>query len=97
MMSIRLGVTVVAATFLLGSASSLRAGGSANAGPRTTIASPGDVAPTKYADLFRQAPIGHRQPRLSDIPGAVQATAADVELRRLDTEIDRKLIICRGC
>jgi hypothetical protein len=27
----------------------------------------------------------------------VQATPVDVELRRLDAEIDRKLIICRGC
>jgi hypothetical protein len=27
----------------------------------------------------------------------VQASSADVELRRLDVEIDRKLIICRGC
>jgi hypothetical protein len=27
----------------------------------------------------------------------VQALSADVELRRLDVEIDRKLIICRGC
>jgi hypothetical protein len=29
--------------------------------------------------------------------GPVQASSADVELRRLDVEIDRKLIICRGC
>jgi hypothetical protein len=27
----------------------------------------------------------------------VQATRIDAELRRLDDEIDRKLIICRGC
>jgi hypothetical protein len=87
MMSIRLGVTIVAATFLLGSASSLRAGGT----------SPGHVDPTRYADLFRQAPIGHRQPRPVDIPEAARATSGDAELRRLDTEIDRKLIICRGC
>jgi hypothetical protein len=98
MMSIRLGVTVlgvtvVAATFLLSSASSLRAGGSTG----TTAASPGDVEPTRFADLFRQAPIGHRQPRPADVPEAAQASPGDAELRRLDTEIDRKLIICRGC
>jgi hypothetical protein len=89
MMSIRLGVTVVAATFLLGSASSLRAGEGAST--RTT------VTPTRYADLFRQAPIGHRQPRPTDIPEAAQTSPGDAELLRLDTEIDRKLIICRGC
>jgi hypothetical protein len=27
----------------------------------------------------------------------VQASPVDTELRRLDEEIDRKLIICRGC
>jgi len=91
-MSIRLGVTVVAATFLFGSASSLRAGGAA-----TTIASPAEAAPTRYADLFRQAPIGHRQPRPVDIPEGTQATPGDEALRRIDAEVDRKLIICRGC
>jgi hypothetical protein len=96
-MSIRLGVTVVAATFLLGSASSLRAGGSTGAGTRTTIVSPGNVAPTRFADLFRQAPVGHRQPRPGDVPEPAQASPIDTELRRLDEEIDRKLVICRGC
>lgn len=96
-MSIRLGVTVVAATFLLGPASSLRAGESTSARTRTTIVSPGSRAPTEFADLFRQAPIGHRQPRLRDVSGPVQASPIDIELRRLDEEIDRKLIICRGC
>ena len=101
-MSIRLGetilgVTIVAATFLLDSASSLRAGENAVTGPRTTIAASGDVAPARYADLFRQAPIGHRQPRPADLPGTTQATRGDAELQRLDAEVDRKLIICRGC
>jgi hypothetical protein len=44
-----------------------------------------------------QAPIGHRQPRLSDTSGVTQSSPSDLELRRLDAEIDRKLIICRGC
>jgi hypothetical protein len=39
-----------------------------------------------------QAPVGHRQPRASDVPneGNVTRNGADVEL-------DRKLSICRGC
>jgi len=94
-MSIRLGVTTVAAALLFWPVSSLKAGGSA--GAPTRIASPGNPPPTKFADLFRQAPIGHRQPRPGDWSEPVQATPVDVELRRLDAEIDRKLIICRGC
>jgi hypothetical protein len=44
----------------------------------------------------RQAPIGHRQPRTGDIP-AVALSPFDLELRREDERIDKKIIICRGC
>lgn len=96
-MSNRLGVTTVAATLLLWPLSSLKAGESAGIGARATIVSPDNPAPTRFADLYRQAPIGHRQPRPSDLSTPVQATRVDAELRRLDDEIDRKLVICRGC
>jgi hypothetical protein len=96
-MSIRLGMIIVAATMLFGPVSSLRAGENAGAGAGTTIVPPGLPAPTRFADLFRQAPVGHRQPRRSDMSEPVQASPVDTELRRLDEEIDRKLIICRGC
>jgi len=92
-MSIRLGSSIVAAALLFWPFSSLRAG--ERAAPATVPA--GNSAPTRYADLFRQAPIGHRQPRPSDVSEPVQASSVDMELRRLDVEIDRKLIICRGC
>ncbi|MCP1777391.1 hypothetical protein ABIF68_004256 [Bradyrhizobium japonicum] len=95
MMSIRLGVTVVAATFLFGSVSSLRAAGGASA--PVTMSSPGSVDAMKFADLSRQAPIGHRQPRRSDVPGSTQSSPEDAELQRLDKGVDRRLIICRGC
>jgi hypothetical protein len=98
MMSIRLGSSIVAAALLFLPISSLRAGESAGAGARTTLVPPVNLAPTRYADLFRQsAPIGHRQPRPSDMAEPVPVTHVDTELRRLDVEIDRKLIICRGC
>jgi hypothetical protein len=97
MMTIRLGVTIVAATVLFGPVSSLEAGESVGAGARTTIVAPGHPAPTRFADLFRQAPVGHRQPRPGDMSEPVQASSVDTELRRLDEEIDRKLIICRSC
>jgi hypothetical protein len=93
MMSIRLGVTVVAATFLFGSVSSLKAGGSAPA----TVASPGSIPATRLADLVRQAPVGHRQPRRGDVLESAQMSPEDTRLRQLDDEIDRRLIICRGC
>jgi hypothetical protein len=95
MMPIRPGATIVAATLLFWPFSSLRAGESV--GATTAIVPIGSSAPTKFADLYRQAPIGHRQPRQSDMAAPVQATRVDTELQRLDVEIDRKLIICRGC
>lgn len=43
------------------------------------------------------APVGHRQPRLSEVPTNVQLSSAELEERRLERELDTKLIICRGC
>jgi hypothetical protein len=99
MMSKRLGVTVVAASLLLGSAPGVAGGPdmpSAVHGLASSVPRHNDD-PTKYADLFRQAPVGHRQPRPSDMSETAQLSPPELELRRLDEEIDRKLIICRGC
>jgi hypothetical protein len=45
--------------------------------------------------LAAGAPIGHRQPRLKDVPpehpGALETIGEE------DRAIDRKLVICRGC
>jgi hypothetical protein len=43
------------------------------------------------------APTGHRQPTQADVPQADSLSALEREQRRLDAELDRKLIICRGC
>jgi hypothetical protein len=43
------------------------------------------------------APIGHRQPTLADIPQDETLSTLEREQQRLDAELDRKLIICRGC
>ena len=91
-MSKRFGLTVVAASFLFGSAPAIAGGDSLAAGS----AGHDDVA-ANFASLFRQAPVGHRQPRPSNVPETTQLSPTDVELRRLDEEIDRKLTICRGC
>jgi hypothetical protein len=44
-----------------------------------------------------QAPIGHRQPRASDIPVTRERDPSDVWLNELNRETDRKLQICRNC
>lgn len=43
------------------------------------------------------APVGHRQPRVSDIPSNAQLSSREVEEERLDRELKAKLVICRGC
>ncbi|MCP3381964.1 hypothetical protein NLM31_16550 [Bradyrhizobium sp. CCGUVB4N] len=83
-MSKRLGLISVATSLLLGSA--------------PVVAGSADMTTHRFAlSLPGQAPVGHRQPRLSDVAGATQLSSSDLELRRLDAEIDRKLVICRGC
>ncbi|QQN62250.1 hypothetical protein JIR23_21960 [Bradyrhizobium diazoefficiens] len=42
------------------------------------------------------APVGHRQPRRDDVPSS-STSAWERQQQQLDHELDRKLIICRGC
>jgi len=49
------------------------------------------------ASLRGRTPVGHRQPRISDIPAMTQLSPLELELRREDEVIDKKLTICRGC
>ena len=42
------------------------------------------------------APVGHRQPRASDIPQG-DRSAAELLEERQQAELTRKLRICRGC
>ena len=44
-----------------------------------------------------QAPVGHRQPKLSDLPAESQNAATTTERSARDRELDGKLQICRGC
>jgi hypothetical protein len=43
------------------------------------------------------APTGHRQPTRADVPQDEILTAWEREQQVLDAELDRKLVICRGC
>jgi len=95
-MSMISGAGIVVASFILGSASIVHATeGDANGiksrpGINHTVDAAATVPPPG------QAPVGHRQPRISDIP-AITLSPLDVELRREDQLIDQKLIICRAC
>ncbi len=45
-----------------------------------------------------QAPIGHRQPRASDVPPAKEMTDPNDPLSKENALLDRKIkSICRGC
>jgi hypothetical protein len=43
------------------------------------------------------APIGHRQPARADVPQDNILSAWERQQQDLDVELDRKLVICRGC
>ena len=43
------------------------------------------------------APIGHRQPGRADVPQDDVLSAWERQQPYLDVELDRKLVICRGC
>ena len=59
--------------------------------PRHTFPPP--LSPdTEPARTLPQAPVGHRQPRVGDVP-----KEGDVTRNESDVELDRKLSICRGC
>lgn len=43
------------------------------------------------------APTGHRQPTRADVTQDETLSASEREQQQFDAELDRKLIICRGC
>jgi len=111
-MSIRLWATLAVATLVFGTspilaASNLRSGDIVSDTPVDGAAgnAPGVAAlPTLRNDadigirrLPWQAPVGHRQPKLVEVPRNTQLAPFEAEQRRLDAELDKKLAICRGC
>jgi hypothetical protein len=65
--------------------------------PATPQVSPPQVSPPMSQSSepprgIPQAPVGHRQPRASDVPNE-----GNVARSQVDEEIDSKLKICRGC
>jgi hypothetical protein len=43
------------------------------------------------------APVGHWQPQRADVPQSEAVSAWERQQQQFDQELDRKLIICRGC
>ena len=60
--------------------------------PRTTGSAVDEPALTPP-----QAPVGHRQPRLSDLPPESRDAPIGTPRSRRDRELDKILQICRGC
>ncbi len=47
---------------------------------------------------FREAPIGHRQPRVGDVPSEKNLSDPNNPANKEDAALDRKIkSICRGC
>jgi hypothetical protein len=47
---------------------------------------------------FPQAPVGHRQPRVGDVPSEKNLSNPNDPVNREDAVLDRKIkSICRGC
>jgi hypothetical protein len=57
--------------------------------------SAGPLSVAQDTIIIHEAPIGHRQPRVSDVPP--QGPSEIERLTPEDATIDRKLGICRGC
>lgn len=49
------------------------------------------------ARLPWSAPVGHRQPHRADVPQSETVSAWERQQQRFDQELDRRLVICRGC
>ena len=89
-MSVSIKGAVIGAMIFAASSTASAGEGSADHGPGRTC---GAIQTTC---LPWQAPIGHRQPAITDV-SKVPLLHWDLELRALDRAIDDRLTICRGC
>src|ERR1700726_3189014 len=66
--------------------------------PDLPISATADHASTVLAShLPWLAPVGHRQPHRADVPKYQAVSTWERQQQQLHHELDRKLIICRGC
>jgi hypothetical protein len=84
-------MTLLAAVTLIGlGLFDAHAQSSGSSGPPSTLSAP--QLPGTTGQAGAQAPKGHRQPRVSDVPKQGQIGSSPA-----DAEIDQKLTICRDC
>lgn len=66
--------------------------------PNVSISAATDRAPIVLTSrLPWLAPVGHRQPHQADVRQHEVVSAWEHQQQQVDQELDRKLIICRGC
>jgi hypothetical protein len=66
--------------------------------PNVSRSAASDRAPIMLTSrLPWPAPVGHRQPGLGDVPRHEAVSAWEGQQHRADEQLDRKLIICKGC
>jgi hypothetical protein len=87
---LRLALLMVPGLFYASGASALD-----HRAPDHAAAAQSEEALVRQAPGGHQAPVGHRQPRATDIPSS--ASQGDADQVRLQHEFDRKLQICRNC
>jgi hypothetical protein len=89
-------IKIVAVLALLGSRGAIaQTVGTARSSAGSLTATTAPFSLTQDSRPIGQAPVGHRQPHLRDVPSEIPG-----ELDRLteeDVAVDRKLNICRGC
>jgi hypothetical protein len=67
------------------------------AGPAAMAQTGSPGAPNKPS-TFREAPVGHRQPRADQVPSEKNLSDPNKSTNKEDAALDRKLrSICRGC
>ncbi len=73
----------------------LAGGSAAFAQNGKTTGTPGAASPSA---AFPEAPIGHRQPRPSDLPSEKNLDNPNTPVNKEDAALDRRIkSICRGC
>jgi hypothetical protein len=63
--------------------------------PISATADHASAVPTSHLPWL--APVGHRQPHQADVPQQEAVSAWERQQQQAERELDRKLIICRGC
>ena len=83
-------ITAVAFLALIGAPAALAQSGTKDGSSDSTA--------DKSSRYINDAPIGHRQPRASDVPSEKECRESGRQINPADAALDRKIkSICRGC